>query len=187
MKCFGRNYDGQLGYGDTNDRGGQSDQMGDNLKDIDLGSNFVAVHIEAGGWHSCALSQQGTAKCWGWNAYGQLGIGDANNRGVGPNQMGDDLLEIDLGPSFNAVQISAGLWHTCAISEGDKIKCWGRNRFGQLGYGDTNNRGDGANEMGNYLSSIEINAECFLTLSMNIYIHIIYFILAHIMYIFNIK
>eukprot|EP01083_Nonionella_stella_P223951 797578_1 len=56
--------------------------------------------------------------------------------------MGDILLEIDLGTSFISMQIVAGYDHTCALSTGNEVKCWGYNLHGQLGYGDTNNRGD---------------------------------------------
>ena len=34
------------------------------------------------------------------------------------------------------------------------VKCWGRNDYGQLGYGDTQHRGDGAGEMGDNLEAI---------------------------------
>ena len=39
-------------------------------------------------------------------------------------------------------QISVGLMHTCVVLHDGQIKCWGQNQFGQLGLGDTKNRGD---------------------------------------------
>ncbi len=58
--------------------------------------------------------------------------------------MGYALLEIDLGVGFTVTQIVAGHYHTCALSTSDALKCWGYNGYGQLGYGDTDWRGDGA-------------------------------------------
>eukprot|EP01083_Nonionella_stella_P304493 1058475_1 len=101
----------------------------------------------AGGYHSCMLHNNKT-KMWGDNFYGQLGYGDNKTRGDETNEMSDNLLEIDLGTSFIPKQIAGGYDHTCALSTGNKVKCWGYNSHGQLGYGDTNDRGDEANEMG---------------------------------------
>eukprot|EP01083_Nonionella_stella_P086007 238685_1 len=142
MKCFGRNNYGQLGYGDTNHRGDEANQMGDTLLEIDLGTSFIPMQIVAGMYRTCALSTGHKVKCWGYNSHGQLGYGDTNNRGDGANEMSDSLLEIDFGTNFIPMQISAGLEHTCALSTANKAKCFGRNNYGQLGYGDTNNRGD---------------------------------------------
>eukprot|EP01083_Nonionella_stella_P087139 242289_1 len=105
------------------------------------------MQIMAGESHTCALSTANKVKCFGNNLYGQLGYGDTNYRGNVANQMSDNLLEIDLGTNFLPMQIVAGMYHTCALSTSNKVKCMGYNRYGQLGYGDTNNRGDEANEM----------------------------------------
>eukprot|EP01084_Bolivina_argentea_P169458 293762_1 len=83
------------------------------------------------------------------NGQGQLGYGDTSHRGWGGGEMGNALLEVDLGTAFNATDIVAGERHTCALSTLNKIKCWGWNGNGQLGYEDRNNRGDGGGEMGN--------------------------------------
>ena len=47
-----------------------------------------------------------------------------------------------------AQQLSLGGSHTCSLFNNGLVKCWGSGGFGKLGYGDTENRGDGANEMG---------------------------------------
>eukprot|EP01083_Nonionella_stella_P156916 508688_1 len=88
---------GQLGLGDINNRGNSPDEMGNNLPEVDLGIDFNVTHIVAGGDHTCAVSQSNAIKCWGMNNYGQLGLGDMKTRGNRTNDMGDNLLEVDLG------------------------------------------------------------------------------------------
>lgn len=58
--------------------------------------------------------------------------------------MGNNLTIIDLGSSYNVTSIHCGRDHVCALSVGQDIKCWGGNYNGQLGLGDTDNRGDSA-------------------------------------------
>eukprot|EP01083_Nonionella_stella_P113926 336334_1 len=130
--------------------------MGAILLEIELGTNFIPMQIVAGWSHNCAVSTANKMRCWGYNFYGQLGYGDTNNRGDEANEMSDSLLEIDLGTSFIPMQIVTGYDHTCALSTAHKVKCFGRNNYGKLGYGDTNDRGDGANEMGDDLLEIDL-------------------------------
>jgi alpha-tubulin suppressor-like RCC1 family protein len=159
LKCWGRNRYGALGLGDIEDRGDQAGEMGDALPAVDLGTGRHAVSVAAGGWHTCALLDDGSLKCWGYNDFGQLGLGDVNNRGNSSDEMGDALPVIDLGGS--ADRVLAGNDHTCAQLDTGAIKCWGANEGGQLGLGDTNNRGDSPGEMGNalpevYLGEVEV-------------------------------
>eukprot|EP01083_Nonionella_stella_P162928 535325_1 len=97
IKCWGGNNLGQLGYGDTNTRGGGPGEMGNNLPEVDLGTGFTAIGIVSGEAHRCAVSALNTIKCWGGNNLGQLGYGDTNTRGGGPGEMGNNLPEVDLG------------------------------------------------------------------------------------------
>eukprot|EP01083_Nonionella_stella_P055277 145867_1 len=139
--------------------------MGDALLEVDLGSGFDVAHITAGAYHNCALSTSGGVKCFGGNWAGQLGYGDENNRGDDKNEMGDALLEVDLGSGallevdlgsgFDVAHITAGAYHNCALSTSGGVKCFGRNDFGQLGLGDSNNRGNEANEMGDALLEVD--------------------------------
>eukprot|EP01083_Nonionella_stella_P142367 440334_1 len=156
VKCIGWGWYGQLGYGDLRFRGDNIHEMGDYLLDVDLGTDFNVTAIVAGGDHTCALSTKFTVKCFGRNLEGQLGYGDQNNRGDTANEMGDYLLEVDLGTDFKVTEIIAGGRVTCALSRDNTVKCWGWNNHAQLGYSDSNNRGDSANEMGDTLSLVDI-------------------------------
>ena len=113
--------------------------------------------LAAGDYHTCAVLNDDTVKCWGLNDYGQLGYGDTNYRGDA-NEMGDNLPTVDLGSGKSIKSLVAGFVHTCAVLNDDTVKCWGRNTYGQLGYGDTNDRGDEANEMGDNLPTVDLGS-----------------------------
>ena len=197
VKCWGENDRGQLGKGDTND---EDDPSG--LSAINLGTGRTALQVAAGGRHSCALLDDATVKCWGRNDYGEAGIGSTsssistpgnvmilgtgrsavevcaggfhtcvrldNNEvkcsgwngrgslGTGGTSSQSTPVLIDFGNSLKAKAISCGGYHTCAILENDELKCWGYNNAGQLGLGDTNHRGDDANEMGTNLDDVDL-------------------------------
>jgi hypothetical protein len=98
-----------------------------------------------------------TVKCWGRSTYGQLGYGDTVSRGDGAGEMAA-LVAIDFGAGRTATAIAVGSLHSCALLDNSAVKCWGRNQYGQLGYGDTDSRGDGAGEMGDALLAINFGA-----------------------------
>ncbi|XRB20464.1 EGF-like domain-containing protein [Pseudoscourfieldia marina] len=155
-KCWGSNYYGQSGYGDTNRRGDGPNEMGDNLPYVDLGTGRTVKQISAGGSHTCAILDNDKVKCWGSNYAGALGYGDTNNRGDGPNEMGDNLQYVDVGTGRTVKQISLTHAATCAILDNDKVKCWGWNIGGGLGYGDTISRGELPNSMGDSLPYVDL-------------------------------
>jgi len=156
VKCWGSNGYGQLGLGDKNGRGLKSGEMGDKLPAVDLGKGRVATAISAGSVHTCALLDDKSVKCWGYNNKGQLGLGDTNHRGDESGEMGDKLPAVDLGKDRVATAISAGSYHTCALLDDKSVKCWGRNDYGQLGLGDKNGRGDESGEMGDNLPAVDL-------------------------------
>ncbi|WP_437278125.1 hypothetical protein WME90_44030 [Sorangium sp. So ce375] len=155
VKCWGDNGSGQLGLGNKADRGDQAGEMGANLPTVDLGVGRTAKSISAGYAHTCAVLNNNAVKCWGANGYGQLGIGNSGDVGDAATDM-MLLPTVDLGPGRTAKSVSAGADHTCALLDDNTVKCWGRNRYGQLGLGDWATRGDGAGEMGGDLPRVDL-------------------------------
>jgi cysteine-rich repeat protein len=91
-------------------------------------------------FHACAiLEDDGTLKCWGSSPSGVLGLGSTSS--TDPAAAPTDIASVYLGGRA-ARQIATSDEHTCAILDDGTLKCWGRNDYGQLGLGDTNNRGD---------------------------------------------
>ena len=114
-----------------------------------------ATSISAGGSQTCAMdNSSGIVKCWGKGDY--VGLGDSINRGDGANEMGSNLAFVELGTGRTATAIASGGSHTCAQLDNDSVKCWGEGTQGRLGYGNSNNLGDGANEMGDNLTAIDL-------------------------------
>ena len=96
------------------------------------------VHVSAGYEHTCVLFEGGGVRCWGKGAGGRLGAGSVAN--IGDDETPAAIPDIALGG--RAVQISAGVAHTCALLDTGKVRCWGGNDKGQLGYGHTRDIGD---------------------------------------------
>ncbi|MBI2606671.1 MAG: hypothetical protein HYW49_11395 [Deltaproteobacteria bacterium] len=142
VKCWGRNDWGNLGYENTTDRGGSLGTMGDNLPYVSLGTGRTAKHLAVGHLQACAILDNDLVKCWGNNGSGELGLGNTTNYGNAAGTMGDNLPYVSLGTGRTATAIAMGANHSCVILDDGGMKCWGYNAYGQLGLGDTVNRGD---------------------------------------------
>jgi len=69
--CWGRNYAGQIGDGS----GGNMALDADKLAPVSVAGGITFASLSAGSQHSCGLTSGRTAYCWGYNGWGQLGIG----------------------------------------------------------------------------------------------------------------
>lgn len=119
--CWGANDVGQLGT-----------DVFSSIGPVQVDGLSNVKQIAAGGDHSCALKRNGRVFCWGNNSSGQLGIGT----GAGIGAFSPYRVRAKLAP--NAVQISAGDLHTCAIMRNGRAVCWGNTSLGRLGIGDIN-------------------------------------------------
>ena len=125
--------------------------------------------------HTCVLSASGSVKCWGRGEHGRLGNDSSSDKDypvnvVASNGSSNHLLDI--------IQVSAGESHSCALTSGGNVKCWGKGEYGRLGNDSTNNKDhpvnvvDGDNSTNDLSNIIQIEAgyahTCALTSSGNV-------------------
>jgi len=156
VKCWGLNSNGQLGKGNTLSLGDSPNEMGENLAVINLGTGRTATKIFAFGNQTCAILDNAATKCWGYNLYGSLGLGNTNHRGDAANEMGESLPAINFGLGRTATKITGGLDFMCALLDNATVKCFGRSNRGQLGYENINSIGDGAAEVGDAVFAVNL-------------------------------
>src|SRR5690606_1584679 len=120
VKCWGRNFFGQLGNGETGDDYWTSAPV----EVVGLPAGVVA--IAAGARNTCALTGTGAVLCWGDIDVGQLGDGST---------LSHAMPELVSGLDQGVVAIAAGREHTCAAMAAGGVKCWGYNSEGQIGDG----------------------------------------------------
>jgi alpha-tubulin suppressor-like RCC1 family protein len=113
--CWGANWYGQLGDGTYTNRNtpGPGPIMASGVSSV-----------AAGIYHTCAIKQDGSLWCWGYNGYGQLGDGTNTNKNTPVPIMASGVSSV-----------AAESYHTCAIKQDGSLWCWGYNGFGQLGDG----------------------------------------------------
>lgn len=115
------------------ERGGGAEPAGDAGMAMVSRSRLGARHD-----HTCVLSDEGTARCWGPNNHGQLGDGTNTGEACGVLEVCKTSAVAVVGiEKLRAVE--AGKHHSCA-SDGHKLWCWGENAGGQLGLGRTGGR-----------------------------------------------
>ena len=148
-QCWGLNSTGQLGVGTSTGPETCQTQFSDPYPcskvpaDV-TGLDSGVTKISAGSAHTCAV-QNGAAKCWGQNTYGQLGNGDPNGPdtcmlpSVGDVSCSTTPVQVS-GLTSGVVDISVGGTHSCALLDTGGVKCWGDNFFGTIGDGTTDQR-----------------------------------------------
>ena len=140
VRCWGVGGSGRLGYGNDNNIG--DDETPASAGDVAVGG--TVVQIDAGGFHTCALLDTGTVRCWGAGGAGRLGYGNTLN--IGGNATPASAYasmpnggNVDIGGI--AVQIATGS-HTCPLLDTGAVRCWGSSGSGKLGYSNSHSIGD---------------------------------------------
>jgi alpha-tubulin suppressor-like RCC1 family protein len=124
--AWGTNDDGPLGNGTIT---GSTVPVG-----VSGLSEVAAVSV--GNENSLALMENGSVMSWGWNAYGQLGIGSFSgpeNCRTGPCSK----TPVAVSGLSGVTAITTGLDHDMALLSGGTVMAWGYNAYGQLGDGST--------------------------------------------------
>ncbi len=124
VRCWGNDRQGQIGDGTKGDASG--------FRPVprQVVGLTGAVEVTVGGSHSCARRGDGTVRCWGSAAYGQLGDGSSG-------EFVTKTSPVTVSGLSDAVSIAAGGIHTCAARSNGTVACWGSNSRGQLGDGTT--------------------------------------------------
>jgi alpha-tubulin suppressor-like RCC1 family protein len=112
--CWGDNFNGQLG---------NNNAPTDSSVPVPVSGGLIFSSISVGNSYSCGLTMDGSAYCWGYNNYGQLG----NNSSV----YSSVPVPVSGGLSFSS--ISGGGFHSCGVTTAGSAYCWGRDSSGQLG------------------------------------------------------
>lgn len=118
---------GDDGWGQLGDGGGSADS------NVPVLAGSGAKHIGANGQHSClVLEAGGSVRCWGRNSQYQIGTtADDGTCSSGACQDSPSAV-----PGFSGGKLLAlGRNHSCALTTGGQVWCWGRDNRGQLGDG----------------------------------------------------
>lgn len=118
LYCWGDNGNGQVGDASTTQR----------VSPRKVGSTGVWAAVSVGGFHTCAITTGKSLYCWGYNGFGQVGDGTFGTDRLSPRKVGSTGVWAG---------VSAGRHHSCAISTGRSLYCWGNNGNGQIGDGTT--------------------------------------------------
>jgi alpha-tubulin suppressor-like RCC1 family protein len=124
--CWGNGSNGELGNGGTTSQ----------TSPVKIGSaSWSEVDVDGG--TSCGIQTSGRLYCWGTNDLGQAGINSVVTPQTSPVQVLKSAAD-GAGNYTDWVSIELGFSFACGTRPSKDIYCWGKNQFGQLGQGNTN-------------------------------------------------
>ncbi len=134
--CWGDNSNGQIGNGVV----GNPPPVYTYTAPIAVAGGLSFSSIDAGVAHTCATTTGGAVYCWGANGFGQLGDGTTTPRPspvqvVTTGSTVSGMVAVPTVGTFTSVQAYGN--HTCAGTSAGSTYCWGSNRYGQLGIGES--------------------------------------------------
>lgn len=164
VTCWGNNMSGQVGNGSF------SNQLSPAAVELDAGGQLTgAVAVSAGNTHSCAVTGNGGAFCWGANMYQELGSataqGGSNNKAHAVRASRGSS-----SPISDAAGISAGTYYTCLLRTSGAAACFGQNDKGQIGNGESGSQANqGPETVANVSSALAVttglDSACAVTAS----------------------
>jgi alpha-tubulin suppressor-like RCC1 family protein len=86
----------------------------------------IPATIDGGGNHACMLMSDRSVQCFGQNNWGQIGDGHFFTNATTP---------VPVSGLTNAVDVGAGMEHSCALIADGTMQCWGTSYVGQTGDG----------------------------------------------------
>ena len=116
MKCWGENFDGEIGDGTTSEK---------DVPTAVTGLSGPVTTMSTGESHTCAVLNTGALQCWGSNNWAELG----DNNKPTPSPVPVDVISLDSGVQ----SVVAAQADTCALMLDSSVKCWGDNRLGEIG------------------------------------------------------
>jgi alpha-tubulin suppressor-like RCC1 family protein len=138
VRCFGANQFGQLGRG-TADTLDHATPATVELDAIDT--------VSVGRFHACALSYDGTVRCWGLALDGRVGSDTSALETCVADESIAWAIDVPAGTTVpcatrpvlvpeisDATELAVGADHACAVRTGGEVVCWGRGAEGQLGH-----------------------------------------------------
>ena len=135
--CWGSNSMGQLGNGHRADNDPPGSGGARVLTPERVVGNQEWRQISAGETHTCALTMDGEAYCWGYGQSGELGRDTVMTYCSGPLPQSNEPCSVDrpvrVETDIRFRAISAGMRLTCAISRSNDVYCWGSNYRCALG------------------------------------------------------
>ena len=126
LYCWGSGANGQLGDGTFEWHPSPSPSLGGPFAQLAAGS--TAPDNGGLGLHTCALTGAGAAYCWGNNSIGMGGDGTNIDHNTPTAVIGPDG-----GTALAFASLATGDAHTCGVTTGDAVYCWGNGLSGQLG------------------------------------------------------